>query len=43
MQYFISQKKRKIKIKTDPDGKLRDLSKEYKFKIKNWYGDIPNF
>jgi len=37
------KKREKIKIKTDPDGKLRDLSKEYKFKIKNWYGDIPNF
>jgi len=24
----------------DPDGKIRDLSKEREFKIKNWYGDI---
>jgi len=31
------------KSNSDPDGKLRDLSKEYKFKIENWYGDIPNF
>lgn len=37
------KKRKKIKIKTDPDGKLRDLSKEYKFKIKNWYGDIPKY
>ncbi len=24
----------------DPDGKIRDLTKEKEFKIRNWYGDI---
>ena len=28
---------------TDPDGYVRDLSKERDFKVKNWYGESVNF
>ena len=28
---------------TDPDGNVRDLSKERDFKVKNWYGESVNF
>lgn len=30
-------------VVTDPDGRVRDLTKERDFKIKNWYGDSVNF
>ncbi|MDA9066143.1 hypothetical protein N9K18_02710, partial [Candidatus Pelagibacter sp.] len=29
--------------KVDPDNKLRDLTKEKEFKIKNWYGDTIKY
>jgi hypothetical protein len=28
---------------TDPDGNVRDLSKERDFKVKNWYAESVNF
>ena len=27
----------------DPDGKIRDMTKEREFKLKNWYGEAINF
>lgn len=30
-------------ITVDPDGVIRNIADEYEFKIRNWYGSIPDF
>ena len=47
--YFQSEKKTTNYINTDwknirdPDGNIRDMTKERDFKIKNWYGDTVQY